>query len=734
MNEKNPQARVKVTWLTNLPAPYRVGVWDQIQKSQDLTVWFLLSEDNWRKWSINQVQNWSFSYLNKKSIRYGEIDLVLSAIGNQRVLQNTELLIVGGWESPFFIQVMRNAIKANIPVIQFYESTLQSHRFNGRTIRYIRQKIFSYADYVVTVGPASTEAVLDMGVDPKKILTLFNPVDVSWFADFAASHRIPSSLGHRFLYVGQLIERKNVAALISAFADMHQEGDSLTIVGDGPLANELKRQVSALHLENSIIFTGHHSQEQVALDYAAADTFILPSTNEVWGLVVNEALASGLHVVVSRAAGVAEFVAPMKGAFIANPTTISLKESLIQSRATWSGPISNPEIMEYTPERFADAVVGLVEGVVEKKARPQLTWVTNIPAPYRLPIWHELNKKTDFSLIFFNKTEHGRMWDLSHALSGLVTRNLNIKAVHPDKKTPLYLNWFKVRREMAKHKAKSIYLDGYESPAFFLTAWWAKQNDIKVIFGYRSTLQSHRFNGRTIRYIRQKIFSYADYVVTVGPASTEAVLDMGVDPKKILTLFNPVDVSWFADFAASHRIPSSLGHRFLYVGQLIERKNVAALISAFADMHQEGDSLTIVGDGPLANELKRQVSALHLENSIIFTGHHSQEQVALDYAAADTFILPSTNEVWGLVVNEALASGLHVVVSRAAGVAEFVAPMKGAFIANPTTISLKESLIQSRATWSGPISNPEIMEYTPERFADAVVGLVENFSKSEIPD
>ena len=365
MADLNSHPRSKVTWLTNLPAPYRLGIWNRFQKFHDLSVWYLLSERNWRHWSIDKVPEWQYSFLNKKSLRIGELDLVVSALGNKKVLKDTDVLIVGGWDSPFFIQVMRNAKKKDIPIILFYESTLQSHRFNGRLIRAIRYKIFSLADHVVTAGAASTAAVIDMGIDPKKILTLFNPVDVSWFAEFAASHRVEASTGHRFLYVGQLIDRKNVDALIDAFAAMRQENDLLTIVGDGTRGSDLKKQVMELGLEHAICFTGHHDQEQVAEDYAAAETLVLPSTNEVWGLVVNEALASGLHVVVSSAAGVSAFVASMKGAYVCEPTDVDLALALTQSRTDWQGPITNPEIVEYTPERFADAVLECANVILE---------------------------------------------------------------------------------------------------------------------------------------------------------------------------------------------------------------------------------------------------------------------------------------------------------------------------------------------------------------------------------
>jgi glycosyltransferase involved in cell wall biosynthesis len=360
MKKSQESQKASILWLTNMPAPYRVPIWEHINRKVNLKVAFLLREKNWRNWSLPDDVTFSYKFLRKLSFHVREFDLVFSPFGAKKLLENSDLVFVGGWESPMFLATVLRARRQGLPVIQFYESTIASHRFNGRLSRMVRSKIFSLADYVVTSGTASTNAVLDMGIAAEKIVTLFNPVDVEWFANVASNHRVVSSDGHRFLYVGQLIERKNVQALLDAFSSMRNPDDLLTIVGDGELAADLHAHSARLGLTRSVHFTGYHSQEDVARDYANADTFILPSTNEVWGLVVNEALASGLHVVVSKAAGVAEFVEPMKGAYIADPIASDLARAMKESRENWKGAITSPEIMAYTPEKFADEVVGLV--------------------------------------------------------------------------------------------------------------------------------------------------------------------------------------------------------------------------------------------------------------------------------------------------------------------------------------------------------------------------------------
>ena len=350
----------KILWLTNLPAPYRFPIWERMAESFDLKVAFLQGEKNWRNWTVPDGKSWKHGHLSLKSKNIKGFDLIPSIRGAKKILRDVDVLVLGGWETPFYIRTLLLAKRRRIPLIKFYESTQDSHRFTNIIIRKIRSSILSQADFIVTAGSASTKAVEAMGIASEKIVTLFNPVDVIWFHSFARNHRAPATSGHHYIYVGQLIERKNVATILRSFAAIRNDADTLTIAGDGPLAHNLKNLAASLGIAKSVTFAGHRNQEELAKLYAASNTFILASTNEVWGLVVNEALASGLHVVVTDKCGVAEFVQDMHGAYICETDQKSLQEAMSESSRQWNGYIEEPEILKYTPERFADGVVDLL--------------------------------------------------------------------------------------------------------------------------------------------------------------------------------------------------------------------------------------------------------------------------------------------------------------------------------------------------------------------------------------
>ena len=358
------------------------------------------------------------------------------------------------------------------------------------------------------------------------------------------------------------------------------------------------------------------------------------------------------------------------------------------------------------------------------KNQNNLVWVTNIPVPYREPLWQRFSTEINFEIIFMNKSEFGYEYE--------PPRNVNFsfldyKPFHiPSISTPLYFGWHKLYRMQIWERANFVYIDGWESPAYSLNAWLWKRKGMKVIFSYRSTAATHRFSGKLALYLKGKILNLADSIVTVGNSSTEAVLAAGVDRSKILQIFNPVDVSFFHSYSLANRSESSAGHRFLFVGQLIERKNVISLIHAFSKIARKGDSLTIAGDGILKNQILDLVNKLKLNESVILAGQKNQEELAKIYANSDTLVMPSIEEVWGLVANEALASGMHAVVSEKSGVTDLISGMPGVFTCNTDIEAIAEAMVKSREEFKEAIKQPEILKYTPERFADELLKWIMN--------
>lgn len=107
------------------------------------------------------------------------------------------------------------------------------------------------------------------------------------------------------LFVGRLVEVKNLNRLIKAFKtvnDKHKDA-VLVIVGSGELESQLKNVVSHLNLNESVIFPGRFEEEELLAWYLTSGVFILPSISETFGAVINEALLAGNYVLASSLTG-----------------------------------------------------------------------------------------------------------------------------------------------------------------------------------------------------------------------------------------------------------------------------------------------------------------------------------------------------------------------------------------------------------------------------------------------
>lgn len=349
----------KIVWLTNLPAPYRFPIWDRVSEVHELEVIFTHAEINSRKWTVSGRPLWAFKYLSKRVYKFGETDVIINPLGSWRITKGAQVVVVGGWENIFYISTLLISRIRKIRIVQFYESIQESRRFDNVFINWIRFKVINLADYIVTPGVEATKVLLEMGISKGKIVQVFNVVDVDFFSSAIRSHQKSSLVGHNYLFVGRLIGLKNVASLIRAFKLCERPQDTLTIVGSGILMEELSSLVNELNLQESVQFLGHLDQGQLLEIYGRSNTLVLPSTNEVWGLVVNEALSAGLHVVVSGACGVSSSVNELKGVYICDTGVKSIAEMMTSSRTDYVGPVARPEILTYKPINFADKLMEL---------------------------------------------------------------------------------------------------------------------------------------------------------------------------------------------------------------------------------------------------------------------------------------------------------------------------------------------------------------------------------------
>jgi len=179
-----------------------------------------------------------------------------------------------------------------------------------------------------------------------------------------------------FLTVSRLSPEKNLDGLLRAFAQYRKQGGTwdLVVVGSGPLEGELKERVDTGAV-SGVHFVGWQSYEDLPRYYGLASCFVLPSISETWGLVVNEAMACGLPVLVSERCGCApELCRPGENGFTFAPNAtgqlaqfmLEVSSSRKDQLAAW-GKASQRIVSAFTPQAWAESLRDCITAVVEKR-------------------------------------------------------------------------------------------------------------------------------------------------------------------------------------------------------------------------------------------------------------------------------------------------------------------------------------------------------------------------------
>jgi glycosyltransferase involved in cell wall biosynthesis len=308
----------------------------------------------------------------------------------------------------------------------------------------------------------------------------------------------------------------------------------------------------------------------------------------------------------------------------------------------------------------------------------KLVILTEIIAPYRIPVFNALARQGDVSphVIFLSETDPAlRQWrvykdEIAFSCEVLPSWRRRLG------KYNVLLNRG-VGDALRKAAPDAILCGGYSYVASWTALRWARRNRVPLIAWAESTAYDTRRGHGTIESLKQRFFSSASAFVVPGTASAEYVKSYGVSPELIFTAPNAVDVTLFErqaqlarGDAVARRSAMGLPDRyFLYAGRLVKEKGVFDLLEAYGRLAAQLRSVTglvFVGDGIARTELQQRAASIS-QGTVLFPGFAHREELGAYYALADMLVLPTYSDTWGLVVNEAMSCGLPVIATSIAG-------------------------------------------------------------------
>jgi glycosyltransferase involved in cell wall biosynthesis len=244
----------------------------------------------------------------------------------------------------------------------------------------------------------------------------------------------------------------------------------------------------------------------------------------------------------------------------------------------------------------------------------------------------------------------------------------------------------------------AVLVQGWQHYAMVKAAWLAKRAGLKVLMRCEATDHVSSSTGAkrllreaTVRFLLNQV----DCCLAIGTHNRNFYLARGLPIDRIGSMPYCVDNDHFRNKAQATDIEGMRAELnlepgrpvVLYASKLMARKFPDLLLDAYQRLPEPRPYLIYVGDGELRAELERKVSNCGLEGVRIL-GFRNQSELPAFYALADIFVLPSINETWGLVVNEAMNAGCAVIATDQVGSAtDLVRSGENGFIINAQDVA-----------------------------------------------
>ena len=315
---------LKLAILTNMVAPYRRPLYDFLGQHFEATVYVSAREGNRPTWTDAATARYSVRRPRGVSFRWKR--RLEDGIYDQSHLHFDVGLLPALWrDRPDAVVAIEMGFRSLValsygamfgrPVWIWWGGTVHTEAGRAGFKKWVRRAIARRVPRWISYGSTSTEYLETLGVDPGRVLQIQNCVDESRYqaAPAPAFRLTPRPV---VLYVGQFIRRKGVDHLLRAVARVQQQGVSMSLllVGSGPEEESLREQARELELRD-VHFEAPRPPESMPAVYRSADLFVLPTLEDVWGLVVNEALWSGVPVISSIHAGCTRELLPASNRF-----------------------------------------------------------------------------------------------------------------------------------------------------------------------------------------------------------------------------------------------------------------------------------------------------------------------------------------------------------------------------------------------------------------------------------
>lgn len=353
VRERAPDGLTRLALLTEIPAPYRIPLFNALAERVDLRVLFLRERHPERRYDLHRDElRFEWEVLPGASFTVRAHWLVLN-VRVARRLRGADAVVLGGWNQPSFLNALIWCRRRGVPTIVWAESTTMDRRSGRHEV--LKRMLLPRVDAFVVPGAAAQEYLVTLGVPVERITVAANTVDPGIFGH---AERTRAGGACRLIAVARLAHEKGLDVLLEATEGLPVE---VVIAGTGPEESRLRELAGP-----NVTFLGNVERDALPGLYASADVAVVPSRSDPWGMVLNEAALAGLPLISTTAPGGAhELVEPgVNGLLVPPDDAAALRRAIVRvvedepfRRA--AGERSRQIAASFTPEAWADEVAGL---------------------------------------------------------------------------------------------------------------------------------------------------------------------------------------------------------------------------------------------------------------------------------------------------------------------------------------------------------------------------------------
>ncbi len=303
---------MKIFWLFNHPAPYKVNLFNFLGEKADLEVYFERGNEKGRNLLFYSQKPITFKAKMCKSLSFGKMDNISSDPVDALKHNKYDVVVLNGWRTLTEQKTIRFCKKEGIPYIFMINGgIIRSHEFPA--FRRYKRHFISGARAYLAPDENSSGYLVHYGAEASKI-TLYpyssifkhELVEAPLSKEQKLNLRKKLGLSGEKIYIsaGQFIPRKNFSELIRIWVKRPQ-GDSLYILGEGKDKKKLDSLIKELKLTN-VHLLPYKKHEEILSYFAASDCFVFLSKEDIYGHVINEALSQALPVVSSTCVNAAK--------------------------------------------------------------------------------------------------------------------------------------------------------------------------------------------------------------------------------------------------------------------------------------------------------------------------------------------------------------------------------------------------------------------------------------------